>query len=336
MSRAARPHQVGQGVSVGRVVVVRKSTTLERQRLRPDAKLAAVLAAHTPAAGRITNAHEQHTDTFATVLSCLSNMGADVQITDNLTRRLARRADLIVTVGGDGTFLRASHCVEATELGDGAPMLGVNSAVGSSIGFFCSASRDNFAQRLEQLTDGGLTSRGLWRMRVFLNGRPLRDLALNDVLVAHQVPAETTVYTLKVDGRRQRQKSSGVWVSTAAGSTGAIRSAGGDVLPLDDRHIQFRVRELFPLSVAGPAVIGGVVGEALELHSHISRGVLYIDGGHRMVRFGAGDRITFATSVRPLPWIAAPDVDARRADVVASSEVALAAAGFSRVADPRR
>lgn len=328
MTARTRPHQVGDRLQPRSVVVVRKTTTYEQQQLRPDQKLAAVLHRGTPAAQRIMRAHREHARTFDVVVSALEELGAEVVVTANLTRRLARRADLVVTVGGDGTFLRASHCVEATERGDGPPMLGVNSAVGSSIGFFCCASGDNIRERLDALWQGEVASRGLWRMNVLLNDRPLRDLALNDVLFAHRVPAETTAYTLTIDGRAQRQKSSGVWVATAAGSTAAIRSAGGQVLPLDDRRVQFRVRELFPLSVSEPAIIGGLAHQSLELTSHIRGGVLYIDGAHRAVRFGAGDRIGFETSQRPLPWIAAPDVDERREDVVASSRLALAAAGY--------
>ncbi len=210
-------------------------------------------------------------------------------------------------------------------------MMGVNSAVGSSVGFFCCASRANFAEQVDAILSGEARSRGLWRMQVLLNDRRLRDLALNDVLGAHEVPAETTAYTLTVDGRRQRQKSSGVWIATAAGSTGAIRSAGGRVLALDDNRIQFRVRELFPLSVSDEAVIGGIVGERFELLSHTRTGVLYIDGGHRRVRFGAADRIGFEVARRPMPWLASADVDARRQAVVDSSNLALAAAGYARV-----
>lgn len=332
MTTKARPlHQVGDTVRLDRVVLVRKTTTWEQQQTRRNAKLAAVLARGDDPAARIVQAHEKHNETFSEVVRALTERGIEHQVTANLTRRQARSASLVITVGGDGTFLRASHCIDSDERGDGAPMMGVNSAVGSSVGFFCCASLTNFAEHIDAIAAGKTRSRGLWRMRVLLNDRPLRDLALNDVLVAHEVPAETTVYTLSVDGVQQRQKSSGVWIATAAGSTGAIRSAGGTVLALDVAQIQYRVRELFPLSVTDHALIGGVVAGKLELTSHIRSGVLYIDGAHRQVRFGAGDRIGFDLSRRPMPWLAAPDVDERRRAVVESTNIALIAAGYARV-----
>ena len=50
----------------------------------------------------------------------------------------ASDADLVVAVGGDGTLLAASHNVVDV------PILGVNSAPGHSVGFFCAAKRPTF------------------------------------------------------------------------------------------------------------------------------------------------------------------------------------------------
>ncbi len=325
-------HRVGEAVKLKRVVVVRKTTVLERQEDRPDHKLAAVLASGGYLADRIAAAHAEHVATFRQVAAALQNGRLHFRVVARLTRRQARWADLVVTVGGDGTFLRASHCIDADRAGDGTPMLGVNSATSSSLGFFCAATGATFAGFVERMLAGEVASRGLWRMRVQLNDRPVPDLALNDVLFAHRVPAETTRYGLTVDGREQIQASSGLWVATSAGSTAAIRSAGGDVNPLSDRRLQYRVRELLPLAVPGsPPLIGGMVDEGIEVTCQVPRGVLYLDGAHHSLAVGFGDRITLKPSGRPMPWIAADDADERREAVSASTGVALAAAGYHKV-----
>ncbi|MCO4761941.1 MAG: NAD(+)/NADH kinase [Myxococcales bacterium] len=316
-------------MSIDRVVLVAKTSALQRQRRRPDPKLTAVLDAGGLHASRIVGAHDEHMATLEYVTAALRSQGVRLRTVDALRRRDARWANLIVTVGGDGTFLRASHCVESGDEDDGTPMLGVNSATGSSVGFFCAANRTNFESVLSNLQAGALRSSGLWRLQVAINGESVRDLALNDVLVAHRVPAETTRYTLRTGGQTQRQKSSGVWVATAAGSTGAIRSSGGTIYPLGERRLQYRVRELFPLSVRGASpLVRGLVSDVLEMESHIPSGVLYIDGSHKRVFFGTGDVITFTPSKRPLPWIAATDVEVRRDDVRQISEQILLAAGM--------
>ncbi len=324
-------HHVGETVTPRRVVVVRKTSVLERHEDRPDQKLAAVLSSGGALAERIAAAHREHSATFKQVDSGLKQASVKVRVVARLTRRDARWADLVVTVGGDGTFLRASHCIDANG-GDGTPMLGVNSATSSSLGFFCAATGATFGAVLERLFAGQTVTRGLWRMRVKLNDRPLPDLALNDVLIAHRVPAETTRYHLDVDGQKQRQASSGVWVATSAGSTAAVRSAGGDVTPLSERRLQYRVRELLPLQLPSDApLIGGMVNSNIEIISQIPRGVLYVDGAHHSVSIGYGDRVTLRPSDRPMPWIAAEDADERRRAVSESTGMALAAAGYNKV-----
>src|SRR5262245_22878512 len=63
-----------------------------------------------------------------------------------LKRQLAS-ADLVVSVGGDGTLLHASHYVR-----DGM-VIGVNSAPGDSVGRLCTANRENFQERLAAILD---------------------------------------------------------------------------------------------------------------------------------------------------------------------------------------
>src|SRR5262245_15701890 len=67
-----------------------------------------------------------------------------VSVSAALKRQLAA-SDLVVSVGGDGTLLSASHYVR------GGMMIGVNSAPGDSVGHFCSANRENFADRLDAI-----------------------------------------------------------------------------------------------------------------------------------------------------------------------------------------
>jgi NAD+ kinase len=303
---AGQNHHVGDVVLARRVVVVRKTSQVEQLQHRPDRKLEQAMAAGDPLAVRVMQAHLEHRRTADEVESVLRARGVEHVVVPRFGRRLARWADLVVTVGGDGTFLRASHSIDAGQDDDGTPMLAVNSATSSSIGYFAAATESNFAHLFDEIQAGRVRSRGLWRARVAVNGRLLRDLALNDVLVAHRSPAETSRYTLCLGGREQEQKSSGIWLATAAGSTAAIRSAGGLLLDIDARALQYRVRELMQWAVLGEPLIGGLVEGPLEVVSRMTSGALYIDGGHLRVTFGFGDRIVFTPADRPMPWVA-PD-----------------------------
>lgn len=333
MSPRRGRHFVGDAVSAQRVVLVRKTSAIERQRIAPDAGVARVLREGGAVAERLEATHAEHERSCRIVESALRDAGCQVRVVHGLRRRDVRSADLIVTIGGDGTFLRASHCVESAADHSSVPMLGVNSAPRSSVGFFCAATADGFAAVLAVILAGACRSRPLWRMRVHLNGKAIADAALNDVLVAHRVPAETTRYTLHVGERSQRQKSSGLWVATAAGSTGAIRSAGGDVMPLDDRRVQFRVRELFPLSIGEQVPLVGGISDQIQIVSDTVDGMLYLDGAHRRVRFGMGDVLTFACAPQPLPWVAPAAAESRREAVRVQSELVLRRAVFGAISD---
>src|SRR6185436_12888830 len=77
----------------------------------------------------------------------------------------ASDASLVVTVGGDGTLLAASHHVGAI------PILGVNSSPVHSVGFFCPAHIGNLVATLAGALQGTLPSVLLSRMQVSVNDR---------------------------------------------------------------------------------------------------------------------------------------------------------------------
>ncbi len=77
--------------------------------------------------------------------------------------------------------------------------------------------------------------------------------ALNDVLISHPSPAAVSRFRMGFTDRFAGMDikaqshfslniwSSGLWVSTATGSTGALKSAGGQVMAFDSREMQFLV-----------------------------------------------------------------------------------------------
>ena len=202
-----------------------------------------------------------------------------------LKRQLAA-ADLVISIGGDGTLLGASHYVR-----DGM-MIGVNSAPGDSVGHFCSANRENFAERLDAILSLKWRPVELARLQITLDGKPLAELALNDVLIAHYCPAATTRYLIEVGDHFEEHRSSGVWISTAAGSTAGIGSAGGRRMPLRSRHIQFLVRELYYEPDRKYELTRGLVppDSGVTIASKMTDGRLYIDGARSQYLFPFGAR----------------------------------------------
>eukprot|EP00793_Prasinoderma_coloniale_P005976 PRCOL_00004450-RA len=164
-------------------------------------------------------------------------------------------ASLVVTVGGDGTALRTSAALSEISARGGVepPMLAVNSDSLHSVGALCALRASDGAEALA----GALlmAARGKWepetrcRLRVQVcdhRGRRTEELlATNEALVAHACPAGASRLRLTYGDAQRRCTCSGVWVTTAAGVTGAAGSAGaGDMgPPAGNMSLQYVLRE---------------------------------------------------------------------------------------------
>ena len=143
--------------------------------------------------------------------------------------------DFVVTVGGDGTFLEAARGLKDQII------LGVNSDPSSSVGRFCAAMKATFPNLFRRILHAPFKMKILPRiqLRLKLKNKTVTMNVLNDILICHQNPAAMSRYELAVHGLKEEQRSSGLWISTAAGSSGAIHSAGGELMPADRQDIQF-------------------------------------------------------------------------------------------------
>lgn len=142
--------------------------------------------------------------------------------------------DIAISVGGDGTFLDLAHFVRTT------PLLGVNSDPERSTGNYCTATAATIADYFR--ADAGRTS--LSRIQAAIGGKPVPEPVLNEVLFANPNPADMTRYLLAANGRQQEIRSSGLLVCTASGSTAWMRQAGGIVMPLASRALQYHSRDI--------------------------------------------------------------------------------------------
>lgn len=203
--------------------------------------------------------------------------------------------DLIITVGGDGTFFMASHHVRR------APIFAINSDPSHSLGLFTCADRRNFEPILERALAGKLKGVRLNRLAVAINGKPIPELVVNDILYAQRNPAAVAQYRIAVDGRAHEiQRSSGVWIATAAGSTSAIRAAGGTTMPISSKRMQWRVREPFTWPTRRYRLLCGQAARAIELRVMTAEAAIWIDGSRTRHDLAFGDRLVIRTGATPL------------------------------------
>lgn len=275
---------------LAKVLIVFKKSTFQIQAVehRDPRFLKLIEEGHSNVA-KVKTAHDEHYETLAAIHDDLKRRGIAF---DSVARADlgsdAESYDLVISVGGDGTFLDASHAINKV------PLLGVNSARSSSFGHFCLANTDNFVQVLDDIIAGNLQPWPLLRLQLILNGTPLAEPVLNEVLVCHSNPAGTSRYYIEVDGTREEQRSSGVLIGTPSGSTGTCKSAGGDVMPIVSPQYQFIVREPWTRPGQHYALTRCILNREQEIHmtSNMRTGALYIDGQHIDYSFSLGDELT--------------------------------------------
>ena len=239
-------------------------------------------------------AAQQHLATLEELYQILQQQGIPFRAIPMEQLGSLARADLVITVGGDGTFLATSHYVHR------APMLGIKSIGQPSVGYFCVATRTTMARYLRQLVAGKHTPIALARLAVSIGRRRLQEPVLNECLFSHGSPAAISDYRLCVGRVCEAQRSSGLWVATAAGSSAAIKAAGGTQLPLTATDLQYLVRE--PYMHRPYQLLHGVLPpqSILRIISHCAHGTLSIDGAHIQYPVPEGVVITIRQSQRPL------------------------------------
>lgn len=134
-------------------------------------------------------------------------------------------ADLMVSVGGDGTLLRAARIAHPL----GVPILGVNTG---RLGFLTEveADDDGFAA-LARVFDGDVEYDDRIALHAQVNDDETVHFALNEVTVRRVTSARLAPFGLALDGETiAHLPSDGVIVSTPTGSTAYFLSAGGPII----------------------------------------------------------------------------------------------------------
>jgi NAD+ kinase len=149
--------------------------------------------------------------------------------------------DLMLSIGGDGTILRAAQAV----LPRAVPITGINLG---NLGFMTELTVDEARDKLTALLagEGWLDERSLLEAELHATGEsaaPQTFYALNDMVIAHGEVARVIYVEASVDGQLlTTYKADGVIVSTATGSTGYSLAAGGPIL-----HPQAKEMLLLPI-----------------------------------------------------------------------------------------
>ncbi|MBN1934970.1 MAG: NAD(+)/NADH kinase [Anaerolineae bacterium] len=193
--------------------------------------------------------------------------------------------DMLITLGGDGTMLRAAHLVSETA----TPILGIHMG---RLGFLAEVRVDDWQRSLEQIFRGEhwVEERSMLRCELHRDGETLGPWqALNEIVIGRSGIAHMVQLATYVDGGYfTTYVADGLIVATATGSTAYALSAGGPILPPELRNMLL-VPICPHLSLERTIVLAGGATVTIQVES-TREGVLIVDGIIR-IELQPGDQI---------------------------------------------
>ncbi|CAM9450268.1 unnamed protein product [Discosporangium mesarthrocarpum] len=279
---------------------------------------------------RLKNRHDIHLECVETVKAVLMKHKVAFSAVgrEELDRQHISKVDLVIAVGGDGTVLSASHF-----LGSNIPLVGVNSdpnrpgeSSGTkrtderrSFGALCMCTSADVEEELPKVLLREVEPQMRTRVQTSIKASTATFTetrlppALNDVLIAHPSPAAVSRFRLgfsrsgeKLRGKPSRFNvwSSGIWISTATGSTAAMKAAGGGGMHPFSGDMQYMVREhLVEKDMEHlRAYSQGIVPQGSKIHIRwgSQHGFVYIDGEHSRHPLSLGDELEISGDAPPL------------------------------------
>lgn len=141
------------------------------------------------------------------------------------SENLSVDAFVVISIGGDGTFLRAAEWVGSSEI----PIMGINTG---HLGYLAGFKLDELPEILQTLSAGGEVT---WRMQLEIDGDCVPDgfmcTALNEIAVSKGDTVHMVNVKANIDGYYLADYlCDGLVISTPTGSTAYNLSAGGPIL----------------------------------------------------------------------------------------------------------
>jgi NAD+ kinase len=223
-------------------------------------------------------------------------MGVEIDVV-NADAQAAEGCELVLVLGGDGTFLRAAELARNA----GIPVLGVNLG---RIGFLAEAEAEAIDRVLDHVVtqDYRVENRLTLDVVVRQGGRvSAHGWALNEVSLEKGPRLGVLGVVVEIDGRPVSAFGcEGVLVSTPTGSTAYAFSAGGPVLWPDHEAILVVPNNAHAL-FGRPMVTSPEATIAIEIEADGHDALVFCDG-RREILIPAGSRIEVKRCDTAVKW----------------------------------
>lgn len=206
-------------------------------------------------------------------------------------------ADLVVVLGGDGTFLAAARLASGAE-GAAIPILGVDLG---RLGFLSEIGFHELPQALDRFEAGDYKTedRTMMQIRAFRGEELIKEtFALNDAVLSKGAFARLVELATYVDGNYlTTYDADGLIAATPTGSTAYALSAGGPLLTPD--LPVFVLAPICPHSLsARPIVLPDHATIRVAIEGPADLELLLSSDGQNAVAVRMGDQVTFSKAAR--------------------------------------
>lgn len=193
-----------------------------------------------------------------------------------LTKNDFNNIDLALSLGGDGTFLSASHFIENQLI------LGANTDIKNSEGALTSISLKKLERKLSHIFSGKYKIKKYHREKVIIhktNKKIETEFALNETYIGNKNPHHPSNYKIIHKNKEEKQRSSGILISTGTGSTAWYKAMGGRKFKRTKPILKFKIRELFTGRIYKQKIKNGTINhkDSLIIISKMNHGILSID-----------------------------------------------------------
>jgi len=196
-------------------------------------------------------------------LSRSSSLTLPKEIKDFSDNYVVKKADLVISVGGDGTMLSCARKFGSK----GLPMLGINLG---NIGFLADIPPEDLTASLKEILKGKYTSDKRSFIQTKLNNEKKHHVALNEAVIHSGAVAQMIEYELLInDVFIYRQRADGLIIASSTGSTGYSLSGNGPIM--DPKLRALILLPMFPHSLnARPLIVNEEASITVKIKSNRS------------------------------------------------------------------
>jgi len=210
-------------------------------------------------------------------------------------RKIIKEADLLISIGGDGSMLSNSRRFGFK----GIPILGINLG---NVGFLTDIAPENITTSLTEVINGEYEEDSRFFLEANINADSKKYIALNEVVIHSGAVAQLIEFELYVnEDFVYRQRADGLIISTPTGSTAYSLSGGGPIIHPNVKALA--LLPMFPHSLSSsPLLVDDSSEIIIKIVGKNNKSTLSMDS-HDSVNLKKGDEVTLSKASSHLTLI---------------------------------